>query len=295
MTTRIDAEDGTVHRDLRRIQTATGDVFFEAIEDLKNTKDICRTVVIDTIDTVERFLRERVLKRLRIKNIEEIGYGKGWIFLREELERLLAGSLNQFIDLGINIVVIGHSTIKKVQPPGLSDAYDRYELKLDPVNCAKLKEWADAVLFIDWDVRITENAQGKVRGIGGKDRVIYTQHSAAHDAKNRVGLPEKLRCEFSELLPLFGTLPAAPKNEAVAKQTKPEVPPDPSSDGDSVQQQLAKAINDIDPEVISLFVRNRRLSESGSILDVTDRYAERALSHLPKFRETLEKFSKEPF
>jgi AAA domain len=85
---------------------------------------------------------------------------------------------------------------------GLADAYDRYELKLDPVNSAKLREWADAVLFVSWDVRITENAEGRVRGVGGKDRIIYTTHSAAYDAKNRVGLPEKLKCEFSALLTL---------------------------------------------------------------------------------------------
>jgi hypothetical protein len=39
------------------------------------------------------------------------------------------------------------------------------------------------VLFLSWNVRITENVEGRVRGVGGKERMIYTTHSAAFDAK----------------------------------------------------------------------------------------------------------------
>src|SRR5262249_38096814 len=150
-----------------------------------------------------KFNRERVLKRHRMKHIEDFGYGRGWTYLREEFEAFLCGCLDSFIRRGLHVIAIGHSTVKRIQPPGLSDAYDRYELKLDPVNSTKLKESADALLFFSWDVRITENAEGRVRGVGGKERMIYTTHSAAYDAKNRVSLPEKLKCEFAALAPLL--------------------------------------------------------------------------------------------
>ena len=56
---------------------------------------------------------------------------------------------------------------------------------------------------MDWDVRVVENRSGKARGVGGKTRVLYTEHCAAFDAKSHVSLPEKLPVEFDALLPLL--------------------------------------------------------------------------------------------
>ena len=184
----------------------------------------------------------------------------------------------------MHVIAIGHSTVKRIQPPGLSDAYDRYELKLDPVNSSRLKESADAVLFLNWDVRVTENAEGRVRGVGGKERMIYTTHSAAYDAKNRVGLPEKLKCEFAALTPLLGA--------SDAPQSQPQAPEGLSRP--SVKEQLANALADVDREVLSLFFRNKK-GWKGTLEEVPDDYAQKVLSNLPKFRQTLEQFAKEPF
>jgi len=62
----------------------------------------------------------------------------------------------------------------------------------------------------------------------------------------------------------------------------------------SLQQQLSNELKDIDSEVIKLFLIQRKASD-GSILKVSDEYAEKALKHLPKFIDTLQQFSKEPF
>src|SRR5262249_15587234 len=160
----------------------------------------------------------------------------------------------------------------------------RYELKLDSINSAKLREWADAVLFVSWDVRITENAEGRVRGVGGKERIIYATHSAAYDAKNRVGLPEKLLCNFQAISPLFKDQ-NAPQSQGATHAAVP---------APSLREQLAAALTDIDPEILRLFLLNRKICD-GSVANVPDQYAQKVLSHLPKFRQTLEQFAKEPF
>jgi hypothetical protein len=225
-----------------------------------------------------------------MKHIEDFGYGRGWTYLREDFDTFLSGCLDGFIRRGIHVIAIGHSTIKRIQPPGISDAYDRYELKLDPVNSAKLKEWSDALLFLSWDVRISENAEGRIRGVGGKDRIIYTAHSAAYDAKNRVGLPEKLKCEFPALSPLLAGSDA-PQSQPKGGTAPLAAPP---SSNISVQQQLADALADTDPEVLRLFLLNRKISD-GTVANVPDDYATKVLSHLPRFKATLEKFAREPF
>ena len=132
---------------MRRIRTLDSDSFHNAIRALiKAEKLEFKTLVIDTIDMAEKYIRDRVLRIHRLNAIEDFGYGKGWTFLREEFERLLA-ELDRLIARGIHIVIIGHSTVKRYQPPLAETGYDRYQLKLYEANSDRLKEWADAVLF----------------------------------------------------------------------------------------------------------------------------------------------------
>ena len=302
----FDTEDGSTHQDLARIQTPDEPSLFEALRALSSEEHHpYKTLVIDTIDVAEKFNRERVLKRHRMKNIEDFGYGKGWTYLREEFDAFLVGCLDAFIRHGMHVIAIGHSTVRRIQPPGLSDAYDRYELKLDIVNSAKLREWADAVLFVNWDTRVVENAEGRVRGVGGKERMIYAVHTAAYDAKNRVGLAEKVECTFAALAPLLGDTDA-PESQPENAKGQPAPPPvgtivpgfsphDNGAASATPQQRLAQALNDQDPDAIRLFLLNRKVCSDGSLESVPDDYAIRALEHLPHFKERLAKFAKRPF
>ena len=151
----------------------------------------------------------------RLNGLEEFGYGKQWTFLREEFERFLS-ELDKLITCGIHVLIVGHSTVKRYQPPLAETGYDRFQLKLYETNSNRLMEWADAVLFVNWDTRVAESRNGKPRGVGGRVRVIHTKHSAGWDAKVRVDFPEKLPCEFGALLPLFG-----PQEKEVRKEQGP--------------------------------------------------------------------------
>ena len=268
----IDTEDGSTHLDVARIQASEPETFFDALRQLGSEEHAFQTLIIDTVDGAEKLLRYRVCKRHKMAAIEDFGYGRGWTYLREEFDLFLTGCLDRFIRQGIHLVTVGHSTVKRVQPPGLSDSYDRFELKLDTVNSNRLREWSDAVLFINWDTRVTENAEGRRRGVGGRDRVVYTQHSAAFDAKNRVNLPEKVKCEYSELLPLL-----------VGHEKSPIV---------SVQQQLQAVLSDINLGFTQAFLLDRKqISEGQSVLDVPAEYAQEALSRLQEFREAITTFA----
>jgi AAA domain-containing protein len=186
--------------------------------------------------------------------------------LREEFTNLLHLLDDWLINKGLNVLIIGHSQTKKVQPPGLSDSYDRYELKLDPHNSSQIKEWSDAVLFMNWDLRTQETASGKIRGVGGKDRVVHSVHCAAWDAKNRVGLPDKVDATFEELLPLLS----------------PVVDP---------IVALTEAVADLDMEHVNAFlVAPTHVPPGGTIANVPLDYARRAFKSLPKFRDTIIKF-----
>jgi len=200
----LDTERGTRQLVLDRWDVATTADMDEAIAYVLKEQHSYKTVVVDSIDWAEKIISDKVLAKNRWDSIETPGYGKGFTALREAFDIFLFG-LDPIIRKGLNVVLIGHAQIKRFNPPEATDGYDRWELKLDPKNSLKVKEWADAILFVAFDTKVVESS-GRTKGVGGRERVIYTTHSAAYDAGNRHGLSEKIKMDIAALAPLFGAI-----------------------------------------------------------------------------------------
>ena len=112
----------------------------------------------------------------------------------------------------MHVIFLAHSTVRKFEAPDQAGSYDRFELKLSKQTAPLLKEWADLVLFANFVTKVAEKDNGRMRGVGGKERVLFSTHTAAYDAKNRHGLPDKLPFTIDALAPVFGAqaTPAAP-------------------------------------------------------------------------------------
>ena len=123
--------------------------------------------------------------------IEDAGWGKGYTYLAERFGILL-NLLEDVIHAGINVVVTAHAKINKFEQPDEMGTYDRWELKLEKKTAPMLKEWADMILFANYKTIIVKDSNGKTKGQGGHQRVMYTTHTAAWDAKNRDDLPDML-------------------------------------------------------------------------------------------------------
>jgi hypothetical protein len=295
----LDTEDGSLTLNVARIRTLESDTFHGAVRALAKAQTLdFETSVLDAVDAAEKFVRDRILRVHRMNAIEDFGYGKGWTFLREEFERLLT-ELDKFIARGIHVVVVGHSTVKRYQPPLAETGYDRYQLKLYDHNSDRLKEWADAVLFINWETKVVDSREGKPRGVGGRTRIVHTMHSAGWDAKVRVDLPEKLVCEFDALLPLFG-----PQQEEVRKEQGPAAEaspsteitaPPPSVDAD-LRDKLLDVIGDLDKDDVRHYLAaKKRISASGWIDDLSANQVTWIINHAEEFRAAVRKFANEPF
>jgi hypothetical protein len=290
----LDTEDGSCHFDVRRIRALDSESFHNAFRALLKDHNLgIRTLVVDSIDQVEKYIRDRILRTHRMNAIEDFGYGKGWTFLREEFERFLS-DLDRLIARGINVVVIAHSAVRKYQPPLAETAYDRYSLKLHESNSGRLKEWADAVLFLDWETRVLDSRGGKPRGAGGRTRMIHTTHSAGWDAKVRVDLPEKLPCQFDALRPLFGCQQEEVNTEAATAASAPETAPN-KLDRD-LYDKLLGAIGDMDKDAVrSYLAGKKRIPEGGWIDDLTGNQTRWILDHVETFRANVAEFSRNPF
>lgn len=202
----IDTEGSTKHMDVARFDSPkTYKDVLDCVDYIaKNPADI-GTVAIDTIDWLEKFIFSSVCEEKKVSNIEDIGYGKGYIYAKQKLQELLE-KLDVLISIGIHVVLVCHSYIRKFELPDEMGSYDRYMLKLNERNIAPLvKEWVDMLLFVNYktDV-ITDKDEKTKKGKGGKKRIMYATHSACWDAKNRFGLPDEMPFEYEQIAHLFG-------------------------------------------------------------------------------------------
>lgn len=230
----IDTEGSTNKMDVARYPKPT------SWEMLKNEvreapKTGCKTIIIDTIDWAEKLCLMSICDAHQKKGIEDFGYGKGYVWEREEFGKFL-DLLQDIADSGVNVVLTAHAQIRKFEQPDELGAYDRWELKLGQKTGSQIsplvKEWADMVLFCNYKTHtVVTDKEGKKRKAQGGERVMYTSHNPCWDAKNRDGLPEILPLAYEPIAHIFGDVPApvqTPPPAAKGQQKEPETLPAPA-------------------------------------------------------------------
>ena len=221
-----DTEGSTIHMDVARFDKPEKWMDIHAALDWSIAHpDQVGTFVLDTADWAEKLGTRYVCQEEADKsgntrnwdNIEAPGYGKGYTYLKAAFQTLL-DKMSVLAGKGVNVVITAHAILKKFEQPDEMGSYDRWSLKLNEKNVSPLvKEWADMVLFVNYRTDVVKSQDGKTnKARGGQKRVMYTQHNACWDAKNRFGLPDEIPFEFSQIAHLFQDRPP------VAEVNEPE-------------------------------------------------------------------------
>ena len=216
-----DTEGSTKELNISRFEAPTS--WAMLLEQAKYVRDYrpCKTYVIDTADWAEQLCNKDVCATAGLKGIEDFGWGKGYVYSKENFGKLL-NILDEVIAVGINVVFTAHSFLRKVEQPDEMGSYDRYELKMSKHISPLLKEWCDILLFANYKtyVVITDEKSNKGKAQGNK-RVMYTTHTASWDAKNRYGLPDMMDFDYKQIAYIFNETPqtvsSAPKQEEVVQ------------------------------------------------------------------------------
>ena len=218
----IDTEGGTAHLDVRRLQKPSSwEGLIALIREVAATPDVCRTLVIDTADWAEQMAIDHICQKFKQPGLESFGYGKGYTFLAEEFSRMLA-ACDEVILSGKNVVITAHARQRRVELPDETGGFDVWGLKLSKQCAPLLKEWPDALLFINYKTYVVATDSNSHKAQGGK-RVIYSTHSPVWDAKNRHNLPEEMDLCYASIAPIFGGSGDAPQTPAPA-HAKPAGP-----------------------------------------------------------------------
>ena len=218
----IDTEGSTKHMDVARFDPPQdlNDVLNQINWVLANP-DKVGTLIIDTVDWLEKLIFNSVCSEKKIQNIEDIGYGKGYVYAKQKMQQILE-LLDAIVARGVHVVLVCHSMIRKFEQPDEMGSYDRYMLKLNEKNIAPIvKEWLDMLLLVNYKTDIVTAPDGKTKKArGGQKRIMYANHSACWDAKNRFGLPDEMPMEYDQIADLFGE--AAPVDAQVIEEKNPE-------------------------------------------------------------------------
>lgn len=156
-----------------------------------------KTLVIDTADWAEELAKQHLMAKHKWQAIDQTDYGVRYVALSNEIIRLLRG-LEMVKNAGMNVVLTAHAVQKKFELPDQVGSFDRYVLKLEKRDAALIKEWCDMLLFANYKTTVIASGSGSKKATGGQ-RVMYTTHMPAWDAKNRLGLPDELPFEYRSI------------------------------------------------------------------------------------------------
>lgn len=191
----IQTEDGLDALDVPHFPLAkTWSEVMQYIEELCSQEHQYETLVIDSVDWLERLAWDQLCAEKNVKNIDDIPYGKGYGLVMD-LWREYIQAINYLREAkNMMIVQIAHAEIKRFENPE-TDGYDRYQVKMHKNASALLLEHSDIVLFANHVVSVRKSQAGfseKTKAIGAGERVLHTEERPAFLAKNRYSMPPEL-------------------------------------------------------------------------------------------------------
>ena len=184
----VDIGDGSRHLNVARLHPQSWQETRDILHDDKLWQGF-GAVVIDDLTKAQELATVHTLATIKhekghfVDRIEAYGYGKGFTFVYETFLQLL-GDLDQHIRADRQVVCVAHDEVVEAPNP-LGEDFLRYEMRLQSQKNgnirARVKEWADHVVFIGYDLAV--NDAGKAIGAG--TRTIYVQERPAWIAKSR--------------------------------------------------------------------------------------------------------------
>lgn len=171
------------------------------VSDLLNQEHDYRTVIVDSLDWLERLIHDQVATEAGKSHIEDIGYGKGYLQALKHWDFILRALDHLRVHRGMAVILLAHARITKFASPD-SDSYDRYGPDLHKAASPMLQEWADEVLFATYRVDVIKQDEGfnreRTRAVGVGERIVHTTEGPTHLAKRRIKMPDVLPLDFNE-------------------------------------------------------------------------------------------------
>lgn len=181
---------------------------FDAINVLGTSDHPYKTLVLDTVDSMEAFLSTMIKAKAKtgagagkgeVHYMSDVGggYQKSEDAMVEEMTLLLARLERLQHVKGMNIALVGHAAVGKVSNPDGAD-FDMWQPKIPKKVAGLIMGWVDIIGFATEETQtIKEGKRGRVKGGEVGARWLHVGRSkATYWAGNRQNLPPKLPLDF---------------------------------------------------------------------------------------------------
>ena len=158
-----------------------------------------KTVIIDTLDFLERLIWKEVAKDEGKDGVADIGYSNGYKLALKYWEKILDALNALWNTKNLNVILLAHAKTATIKDPE-NGPYDKYMPKLHDLPSDMLQDWCDEVFFCRHKLYITEHGDGFNKSQKATDsgqRVIYCAEGGTHAAKNKLGLPSEIPLDFA--------------------------------------------------------------------------------------------------
>jgi len=149
-----------------------------------------KTLIVDSLDWLERLVHKQVCKDMEINDISDAGYGAGYSHALSMFERVINGLSKLRDDKNMSIVILAHSHVKPYANP-IGEDYDRHTIKCRDKVSDMFNEFVDMIGYLHMKTTTTTEQKGfaeQTKAVGGSERILSCQPHAAFESKNRYGI-----------------------------------------------------------------------------------------------------------
>lgn len=184
----LDLEAGTDFLDVARVHVEK--TVTDTLRELYKARDQFKTLVIDSLTSLERAMIRETCARNGWANLEAPGFGKGKVAWRQDMANLIT-SLEAFRGSGANVLLVGHSKVRTVTDPVAGESFDRLEFDADKDIVPTILAAVDGCFLLKQKTHYVEEG-GRTRAVGNGTRVLITQDRPAYLAKSRFDVPDNI-------------------------------------------------------------------------------------------------------
>jgi hypothetical protein len=198
----LDIEGGLDAIETNHVRINSLQEFDEALDAVLNQEHGFNTLVIDSVDWLEKLIHTDICEKAKASSITDkrnqtTAYGNGYIMAQNAMRAYLA-KLDAIRDAkGMAILMIGHSMVRKMEQPD-SEAYDSFVVKMHDKATAAVQEWCDVMAFAR--LKTMTNSDGKASA--GK-RVLVMADTKYAVVGNRYNLPKEISLDWDEFSKSF--------------------------------------------------------------------------------------------
>jgi len=169
----------------------------ELIQGFRTGQRPFQSVVIDSLDALEAQVWQKVCQTGRKQNIEDFGYGKGYVYALQKWGEI-RDQLQAINDLGVHTIAIAQSNNKTNNDP-VYGSYNRTILRLHEKTAGLWRDWADIMGFATQRLSLKGDDKGAPRAIAMGERILEIGASPAYWSKNRFNMPPTLPLSWAAM------------------------------------------------------------------------------------------------